>query len=111
MLGAMIAALSLAIWAVLLLARGGFWRARVRDNPVPAGPAQWPPVAAVIPACNEADCIAASIGSLMQQDYPGTLDIILVDDDSSDGTAEVARRITGPRRLTVTRVPARVCGQ
>jgi hopene-associated glycosyltransferase HpnB len=110
MLGAMIAALSLAIWAVLLLARGGFWRARVRDEPVPAGPAQWPHVAAVIPARNEADCIATSIGSLMQQDYPGTLDIILVDDDSSDGTAEVARSIGGPRRLTVTRVPGMPAG-
>ena len=110
MLGVMIAALSLAIWAVLLLARGGFWWARVRDEPVPAGPARWPHVVAVIPARNEADCVAVSIGSLMQQDYRGTLDIILVDDDSSDGTAEVARRVAGQRRLTVTRSPGMPAG-
>ena len=35
---------------------------------------------------------APRIGSLMRQDYPGAWTIILVDDDSSDGTAEVARR-------------------
>ncbi len=36
--------------------------------------------------------IAESIGSLLRQDYPGAFTVILVDDDSSDGTAEIARR-------------------
>ena len=35
--------------------------------------------------------IARSIGSLLAQDYPGAFRVVLVDDDSSDGTAEIAR--------------------
>jgi hopene-associated glycosyltransferase HpnB len=46
----------------------------------------------VVPARNEADCISGSIGSLVRQDYPGKLSIVLVDDDSDDGTATVARQ-------------------
>src|SRR5262249_37015493 len=49
------------------------------------------PVVAVIPARNEAVTIAQTIRSLLGQDYPGPLSIILVDDESQDGTAEVAR--------------------
>jgi hopene-associated glycosyltransferase HpnB len=44
-------------------------------------------VVAVVPARNEADVIATSIGSLIGQDYPGDFRIILVDDNSNDGTA------------------------
>ena len=51
----------------------------------------WPRVAAVVPARNEAETIAESIGSLLRQDYPGAFTIILVDDDSSDGTAAIAQ--------------------
>ena len=46
---------------------------------------------AVVPARDEADVIARSIGSLLAQDYPGTFRVILVDDQSTDGTADTAR--------------------
>ncbi|HET7157165.1 MAG TPA: glycosyltransferase, partial [Hyphomicrobiaceae bacterium] len=92
MLVAAIAALAVAIWLYLLGARGGFWLCRERDALVPDPPARWPSVAAIVPARNEADCIAASIGSLLAQDYPGALTVILVDDDSDDGTAAIAQR-------------------
>src|SRR6202008_4852392 len=83
--------LALAIWIYLLVARGGSWTARETDEaPCPA-PAAWPAVAAVVPARNEADVIARSVGSLLAQDYPGPFHVILVDDESSDGTAEAAR--------------------
>jgi hopene-associated glycosyltransferase HpnB len=49
-------------------------------------------VTAVVPARNEADCIAESIGSLARQDYPGEFAVVVVDDDSDDGTAATARR-------------------
>jgi hopene-associated glycosyltransferase HpnB len=49
-------------------------------------------VAAVVPARNEADVIARSIGSLLRQDYPGEFRVLLVDDGSDDGTAEAARQ-------------------
>ena len=45
----------------------------------------------IVPARNEAECIGTSIGSLLAQDYPGALTVILVDDDSDDGTAALAR--------------------
>ncbi len=83
--------LVLAIWLVLVFARGGFWLCRDRDDlSVPPAPKSWPRVAAVIPARDEADVIATSIGSLLAQDYPGELHIVLVDDQSSDGTAQAA---------------------
>ena len=97
-----VAALSLAIWLYLTLARGGFWRAREREADAPA-PAVWPDIVAVIPARDEAASIAATIGSLLAQDYRGGFRIVLVDDESSDGTAEVARRAAeaAPGLLTV----------
>jgi hopene-associated glycosyltransferase HpnB len=94
--------LALAIWAYLLVARGGFWLARDRDDVAPpAEPARWPSVVAVVPARNEADVVAQSIGSLLAQDYPGAFRVVLVDDGSSDGTAAVARALAGADRLTI----------
>ena len=86
-----LASISLLVWLYLLLARGGFWRCSERDDWPPAQLSAWPRVAAIVPARNEADWIASSIDSLLRQDYGGRLAVILVDDDSSDGTAERAR--------------------
>lgn len=95
--------LSLAIWIYLLVARGGFWLARERDDSPVALPARWPAVVAVVPARNEADVIARSIGSLLRQDYAGPFRIVLVDDGSSDGTAAAAGKVAGAggRRLDI----------
>jgi hopene-associated glycosyltransferase HpnB len=80
------------IWTYLLLGRGFFWLARERDDrQASAPPVQWPSVIAVVPARNEADVIARSVGSLLAQDYPGPFRVILIDDQSEDATAEVAR--------------------
>src|SRR5262249_9884013 len=88
-----IALMALAIWLYLILARGAFWRCSERDDCAAAEPSAWPPVAAVVPARNEADCIGESIASLLAQDYQGPWTVILVDDDSSDGTADIAGRV------------------
>ncbi len=83
--------IGLAAWLYLLLARGGFWRAYICDEEgVPPAPAEWPSVVAVAPARNEADVIAKSLSSLLSQDYPKPLHVILVDDQSDDGTAATA---------------------
>ena len=87
-----LAAIALAVWLYLLLARGAFWRCAERDDWRPADLPAWPRVAAVVPARNEADCIGASVRALLAQDYRGPWTIILVDDDSTDGTIEHARR-------------------
>ena len=82
----------LAAWLYLLLARGGFWRADIREEAdVPHDPAEWPSVIAVVPARNEADVIANSLSSLLNQDNSKPLKVILVDDQSDDGTKDAAR--------------------
>ena len=94
--------LALAVWLVLLLARGNFWLCRERDDrDTPPPPAAWPSVVAVVPARDEADVIARSVGSLLAQDYPGPFRVVLVDDGSTDGTAATARALTGADRLEV----------
>ncbi|WP_316156367.1 glycosyltransferase [Cupriavidus sp. BIC8F] len=95
--------LSLAVWLVLIFARAGFWRVR---KPVPApDPAAWPDVIAVIPARNEAEVIGRAVAGVLGQRYPGRLALVVVDDHSQDGTADIARAAAAatarPRGLTV----------
>jgi hopene-associated glycosyltransferase HpnB len=104
--GDIVAMLALAIWLYLLVGRGRFWLAGERDSRnEPPPPPRWPRVVAVIPARDEAETIAETIRSLLEQAYPGPFSVILVDDESRDGTADVARaaaRTAGaPDRLTV----------
>ncbi|MFM7572624.1 MAG: glycosyltransferase [Snowella sp.] len=88
-----IATLSLIIWVFLLLFWGQFWRANQRleidniDLPI------YPSVCAIIPARNEADVLPVSLKSLLNQDYSGQFSIILIDDQSTDKTGEVAQNI------------------
>ncbi len=97
-----IGCVSLAAWVYLLLGRGAFWLARERDDRNAASdPPAWPSVTAVVPARDEADVVARSLGSLLAQDYPGALRIILVDDNSTDGTGDVARALDHQDRLEV----------
>lgn len=109
MLGTGIAAAALLAWIYLLLAHGGFWHVAA---PLPERVAQATSpvrVAVVIPARNEADVIGAAIASLLKQDFPGALHIFVVDDASTDGTADAARRAAPADRLTViagTALPA-----
>jgi len=103
--------LSLAIWLELVLGHGGFWQTRDRDTapfstPAKAGEVgKLPSVVAVVPARDEADVIARSIGSLARQDYPGDFRIVLVDDNSSDGTADVARALRSQRVQVLSGAP------
>ena len=99
-----LALIALVVWLYLLLARGAFWRCSERDDLAPLESPLWPRVAAVVPARNEADCIGDSIGSLLRQDYAGRWAVVLVDDDSADGTAEIARNAANAEgRLHVVR--------
>ncbi|MDE2404930.1 MAG: glycosyltransferase [Sphingomonadales bacterium] len=92
-------ALTVLIWLALLAT--GFWTTRENDEAAPrAAPARWPSVVAVVPARDEADVIARSLASLAAQDYPGDFRVILVDDNSGDGTGALARRL-GSARITV----------
>jgi hopene-associated glycosyltransferase HpnB len=79
-------------WVYLLACHGGFWRTDQRLPPGP-DPAAWPSVTVVVPARDEAAVLPATLPSLLAQDYPGELRVILVDDNSSDGTAQVAEKL------------------
>jgi hopene-associated glycosyltransferase HpnB len=86
-----LAAIPLAIWIYLLLARGSFWRLS-EDKIESRRLENWPRVVAVVPARNEAPTISQAVSSLAKQDYPGEFSIVVVDDHSDDGTAALARQ-------------------
>jgi hopene-associated glycosyltransferase HpnB len=82
--------LCLAIWIYLLAAHGGFWRvASLRAGVQPLAAVEGM-IAVVIPARDEADVIGATIESLLRQTRLDSIHIFVVDDHSSDGTAEAA---------------------
>jgi hopene-associated glycosyltransferase HpnB len=93
-----ISSLVCLIWIFLVFGRKSFWRV---SEPAALPPAQTQPtVAAVIPARNEAEVVGRSVASLLASDYP--VQIFLVDDHSTDGTAQIADQAAGDsKRLTV----------
>jgi hopene-associated glycosyltransferase HpnB len=88
-------ALALLAWVYLLAFHGGYWRTDQR-LPAPRSvgsaviPPSWPDVVAVIPARNEADVLPDTLPTLLNQDYQGQLSVVLVDDESTDGTGAIA---------------------
>jgi hopene-associated glycosyltransferase HpnB len=82
-------ALTAAVWIYLLAFRGTFWR--IERDGHPAAPVPARSVVAVIPARDEAEVIGGAVTSLLMQDFAGRLDIVIVDDHSTDGTAQIAR--------------------
>lgn len=85
--------LSLLIWLYLLAFRGRFWLSDQRLNIKNIKLTDYPSVCAVVPARNEADMLPTTLKSLLNQNYPGEFYIILVDDQSSDGTGEIAQEV------------------
>jgi hopene-associated glycosyltransferase HpnB len=95
--------ISLLAWIYLIAFHGEFWRSIPALGPVlgagrPSGAAK---VAVVVPARNEAETIGRSVGSLLMQGYAGDLAVILVDDNSTDGTAFIAAGLGADERLIV----------
>ena len=106
MLLVVVAVLALAIWVYLIAGRGGFWRTSKFDDLAPAaGLTVWPTIAVVVPARDEASGVADCVKSILGQPYPGELSMILIDDQSKDGTAQIASdaaaSIGASERLTV----------
>ncbi|ARV59716.1 glycosyl transferase family 2 [Nostocales cyanobacterium HT-58-2] len=92
-IGLWLCVLSLAIWVILLGFWGQFWRCDQRLTRQHTDLAMFPAIYAVVPARNEADMLPVTLRSLLAQEYPGHLTVILVDDNSTDGTANVARQV------------------
>jgi hopene-associated glycosyltransferase HpnB len=96
---AVVSALAAVAWLYLLACHGGYWLTGQRLPAVSAAPAVWPPVTAVVPARDEAAMLPVTLPALLDQDYPGHFEVVLVDDGSTDGTAGVAGRLgRGARR-------------
>jgi len=102
-------------WLSLVTLHGGFWRTGHRLPPAAAAAGPLPSVIAVIPARNEAAVLPACLPTLLGQDYPGRFSVIVVDDDSTDGTAKLASQLAdavqattggGPELTVVTARPA-----
>jgi biofilm PGA synthesis N-glycosyltransferase PgaC len=65
----------------------------------------WPGVSVLIPAYNEANVIAVSVGAALAADYP-ELEVLVLDDGSTDDTESAAQQATGgDRRCRVLRDP------
>ncbi|WP_414040286.1 glycosyltransferase [Acidithiobacillus sp. M4-SHS-6] len=98
LLDALVSAVLLA-WLVLFFGRGYFWRAdqRLPDLPAASFPdkkasaERLPAVIAIVPARNEAEGIGPCVTALLRQHYPAALRVMVVDDQSEDGTADIAR--------------------
>lgn len=93
---------SLLIWMVLIFGWGNFWRCDRRletssiindSNLFNSNASSNASVCIVIPARNEADLLPITLRSLINQTYKGSFQIILVNDQSSDGTAEIAKQV------------------
>jgi hopene-associated glycosyltransferase HpnB len=99
-----VACLVLCVWIYLIFCRGGFWCAGERDDATQLSNSEdgdWPTVAVIIPARDEASMLSRSFSSILDQNYPN-LSVVLVDDNSSDDTAGAARQIVaGPGREAV----------
>ncbi|MGH8868606.1 MAG: bifunctional polysaccharide deacetylase/glycosyltransferase family 2 protein [Actinomycetes bacterium] len=75
------------------------WTLAQRLSP---GVAYCPSVSVIVPAHNEAMGIEATVRSLVDTSYPGEVEIVVVDDGSTDGTGAIAANLGLPR-VTVIR--------
>jgi len=108
-----VAALSSALWLYLLTLRGSFWRAQQLRSPAATlSPREgaWPRVVVIVPARDEAALIGETVLALLKQDYRGDLEVVVVDDHSSDHTADLVRataaKAASVRRVTVLAAPS-----
>jgi hopene-associated glycosyltransferase HpnB len=86
---------AVAIWVYLGLGHGRFWSTSTRrpvlaESRADSGRDTWPSVVAIVPARNEAEILPQTLPRLLAQSYPGPFRVIVVDDDSADGTGAVA---------------------
>ncbi|MFI6565377.1 bifunctional polysaccharide deacetylase/glycosyltransferase family 2 protein [Streptomyces sp. NPDC050534] len=66
------------------------------------GPPVTRPVSVIVPAYNEKECIANTLESLSRSTHP--IEVIVVDDGSTDGTSEIAREAAYALGMTNVRV-------
>lgn len=97
--------LSTAYWLFAFFAAFRiFARVQVVSELLPRSQARWPKVALIIPACNEEAAIEEAVQSKLADGYPN-LEVVLVNDRSTDRTGEIAERLaSGDPRIRVIHV-------
>ena len=99
--------ISLLIWLSIALhpARPWDFQPVGDDGEAPPTPPQWPSVTILVPARNEYEALPHTLPGLLLQDYPGSFSVVVIDDRSQDGTADLAKKIAADvraaARLTV----------
>lgn len=90
----------------LLLGLLGEWRYRqLPDLRGSENPGQLPSLSVIVPARNEEANLPRLLDSLQASEYPGSCEVIVVDDGSNDGTGSLARR-HGARVVCLDHLPA-----
>ena len=74
------------------------WLERLEPQP----PERWPKLSVIVPACNEGEAVRSAVTTLLTQDYP-ELEIVLVDDRSTDETGRIADELAALDRRVVVR--------
>ncbi|GLY03363.1 glycosyltransferase [Actinoplanes sp. NBRC 101535] len=97
-----VGALTVGRTALLLVLATGHARKR-RKPGWKWGPPVSEPVSVIVPAYNEKEGIEAAVRSLAGGDYP-EIEVVVVDDGSTDGTADLVERMRLPN-VRVVRVP------
>ncbi|MEU8627251.1 glycosyltransferase [Streptomyces sp. NPDC048669] len=94
-------AAGLAVIGVLVISRFGLMlllsfvhARRVRKRDFSWGEPVTRPVTVLVPAYNERECIANTVRSLVASDYP--VEVIVIDDGSTDGTADIVEAMWLP---------------
>jgi succinoglycan biosynthesis protein ExoA len=66
----------------------------------------WPPVSVVMPVLNEERHLEEAVGRVLEQEYPGDLEVVLAVGPSKDRTQEIADRLAADdKRITIVPNP------
>ena len=112
-LAGIVAGVVATIWVYLVAAHGRFFLTGPR-LPVPARSATaapLPALAIVVPARDEARLLPTTLPTLTGQTYPGPLRVVVVDDCSTDGTAQAAGATDGVQVIRGVPTPAGWAGK
>lgn len=102
-----LACLALSGWLYLTFFHHAFWQPLTFA--LSPEPEAWPSVTIIVPARDEAESLPQTLPSWLAQDYKGEWRVLLIDDHSTDGTADTARgiakRLGQEARLEVIAAP------
>jgi len=90
--------ISFIAWIYLGLFHGKFWKIVLEEKS--PDPEKWPDVDIIIPARNEEDILERTLPSLLSQKYDGKFNVLLINDHSTDATAQKAKEIALTQSLS-----------